>query len=127
LSKVIYHNIDDDEKQKEAISAIKGHWDINSKNGKINGKTINQILWENWEKTFDNKTGYEIIEELKRLKKMIDEENPEKKNNSSPLSLALMFGLGVTAKIGYDYLSRKNNETDKLKENDKEKKPSKFK
>jgi hypothetical protein len=61
------HDIDDEEKRREAIREVKLNWRVYSKNGKINRKTITEILWENWEKVFDTKEEEDIIIERDRL------------------------------------------------------------
>ena len=67
------HDINDDERRWEVIREVKREWRLYSKNGKIKGKTITEVLWENWEKFLNNKEGEDIIKERDRLIKPIVE------------------------------------------------------
>ena len=65
-------NVSDKRKREWAINDVETYWRVYSKNGKkINGKTITTVLWENWERTFDNKEGDDITIERDRLIKLI--------------------------------------------------------
>jgi len=66
-------NISDDRRRKEAIQEVEAYWRYYSKNGKINRKTIAEVLWENWKNVFDNKEGEDIIVERERLIELIRE------------------------------------------------------
>lgn len=47
------HAIDDDRQQKDMILRVEGHWLINQNpSGKINKRTITDVLGENWKKWF---------------------------------------------------------------------------